>query len=475
MYRNLLINGGFALALAILALIAWLNYQNVEGMAEYERWELHSYAVNREFTGLLLALEGVETGVRDFVVTGRNKYLESYHAADGQIDQSLAQLRREMKEDDRHEDPLDAIESLIRERLAIAEKSVELRRTAGFQAAYQLVVADKNRDLMNEIRRRAIGAGQEEERLLKELNEEEQSDIKKALQALIAGGTVSFSLLFMVFLLLKREIGQRSKVEVELRKHRDHLEELVQQRTGELIVANNNVAAHAAELEAANRELETFNYSVAHDLRNPLNVISSYCQAIMELCGEKLDVLCRRYIKETYDATLRMNRLIEALLNFSRLSHIEPHRETVDVSALAHEVAAELKLAEPGRRVTFLIADGVNADGDADLLRVMLANLFGNACKFTASREEGIIEFGMTEFDGKPACFVRDNGDGFDMADAGKLFIPFQLLSGGEECRGFGIGLATVERIIKRHGGNVWAEGAPGKGACFYFTLPEER
>ncbi|MBC8017995.1 MAG: CHASE3 domain-containing protein, partial [Verrucomicrobia bacterium] len=139
MNRNLLINGGFALALAILTLIAWQNYQNVRGMTEYERWELHSYAVNREFDGLILALERLETGVRDFVVTGKNKHLESYHAAHEQVDQRLAQLRREIKKDNRHEDHLDGIESLIRERLAIAEKSVELRRTEGFQAAYQLV------------------------------------------------------------------------------------------------------------------------------------------------------------------------------------------------------------------------------------------------------------------------------------------------------------------------------------------------
>jgi len=237
---------------------------------------------------------------------------------------------------------------------------------------------------------------------------------------------------------------------------------------------NTDLAARAAELEAANRELETFNYTVAHDLRKPLTVVNGYYQALMELCNDKLDEACKGYLREAYDGTLRMNRLIDALLNLSRLAHVVPCREMADLSAMAHEVASELKLAEPGRRVTFLIADGVSADGDAGLLRVVLNNLLGNAWKYTGERDEGIIEFGTTEVDGKPAYFIRDNGTGFDMADADKLFIPFQRLAGAEECMGFGIGLATVERIIRRHGGRVWAEGAPGKGACFYFTLPPD-
>ena len=234
---------------------------------------------------------------------------------------------------------------------------------------------------------------------------------------------------------------------------------------------NASLAARAVELEDVNRELEAFNYTVAHDLRKPLTVVNGYCQAIRDSCSDNLDETCKDYLQEAYDGTWRMNRLIDALLNFSQLAHVEPHRETVDLSALAHEVAAELQLAEPERRVTFQIADRANAVGDAALLRVVLDNLLGNAWKYTAIREEGIIEFGTTEIAGKSVCFVRDNGNGFDMADADKLFVPFQRLPGTEECRGFGIGLATVERIIRRHGGRVWAEGEPGKGACFYFTL----
>jgi signal transduction histidine kinase len=234
---------------------------------------------------------------------------------------------------------------------------------------------------------------------------------------------------------------------------------------------NTDLTARAAELEVANRELEAFNYTVAHDLRNPLNAISSYCQAFKELCGGKLDERCMRYIREIYDGTLSMNRLIEALINFSRLMHTELNRELVDLSRMAKEIIEQLKAAVDARRVEIRIADGIVSNGDANLLRVVLTNLFDNAWKYTATREEGVIEFGVTEIDGKPVFWVRDNGNGFDMADVDKLFIPFQRLPGAEECRGFGVGLATVERIIRRHGGRIWAEGEPGKGATFYFTL----
>jgi signal transduction histidine kinase len=234
---------------------------------------------------------------------------------------------------------------------------------------------------------------------------------------------------------------------------------------------NTELEARAADLEDANRELEAFNYTVAHDLRNPLNVINSYCQVFMELCGDKLDEQCNHYIQETYEGTLRMNQLIEALLNFSRVAHAELNRERIDLSSMAREIAGELKGMDAARRVEIRVADGIFANGDANLLRVVLANLLGNARKYTGMREEAVIEFGVMEIDGKQTCFVHDNGNGFNMADADNLFVPFQRLPGAEEFSGFGIGLATVERIIRKHGGRIWAEGEPDKGATFYFTL----
>lgn len=238
---------------------------------------------------------------------------------------------------------------------------------------------------------------------------------------------------------------------------------------------NAQLAARAEELEAANVELEAFNYTVAHDLRSPLNIISGYCQAMKMLCGENLDEKCTDYLEQTYQGTLRMNRLIDALLNFSHMARVELRWERVDLSALAEAAADELRRSETDRKVTFRIAEGITAHADANVLRVVMDNFLGNAWKYTAGVKEGVIEFGETEVNGDLAYFVRDNGAGFDMSEAGKLFRPFQRLAGAEGFRGFGIGLATVERIIRRHGGQVWAEGEPGKGATFYFTLPDSR
>jgi len=234
---------------------------------------------------------------------------------------------------------------------------------------------------------------------------------------------------------------------------------------------NTDLAARALELEAANRELEAFNYTVAHDLRKPLTIINGYCQVIQSLCGNTLDAQCREYLQETYEGTCRMSRLIDTLLDFSRLAHIEPCREEVDLSAVAHEAARDLRFTSPERKVSFRIGTGIKVNGDPNLLRVVLDNLLGNAWKYTSMRAETVIEFGSAEIAGKPTCFVRDNGPGFDMEYAEKLFAPFRRLDGAENCEGFGIGLATVERIIRRHGGQVWAEGEPGKGSTFYFTL----
>ena len=206
-------------------------------------------------------------------------------------------------------------------------------------------------------------------------------------------------------------------------------------------------------------------------MRRPLTVINSYCQAVQVLCGNSLDEQCKEYVQEIYDGTLQMNRLIDTLLKFSSVMRDKIHHDPTDLSKMTEEVAGGLKLSDPKRRVTFRIDPELMAHGDTELLRVVLENLIGNAWKYTGNRQEAVIEFGVTKIDGMPAYFVRDYGSGFAMDHTGKLFIPFQRLPGSEEFRGHGIGLATLERIIKRHGGKVWADGELDKGATFYFRL----
>ena len=233
------------------------------------------------------------------------------------------------------------------------------------------------------------------------------------------------------------------------------------------------LTAHAAELETANIELEAFNFSVSHDLRRPLGNINGYCQMIQMGCDGKLDEQCSGYVHNIYEATLTMADLIETLLNFSRILRTRMHCETFDLGQLAQSVVSSLVMEQPECRAEFRIKDGIKVSGDPHLLEIVLNNLIGNAWKYSGNREGTIIEVGVTEREGISACFVRDNGPGFDMAEAGQLFAPFQRLS-GTEVEGHGIGLAMVERIIRRHSGRVWAESEPGKGATFYFTLPAD-
>ena len=226
------------------------------------------------------------------------------------------------------------------------------------------------------------------------------------------------------------------------------------------------------ELATANIELEAFNYSVSHDLRSPLTVISGYCQVVRKLCGDgdSLDGQCIEYINIIYEHTKRMNQLIDTLLNFSRVKHSELRLQKVDLSRLAREVAVELHLLIPERLITFIIAEGISTHGDEALLRVVLDNLIGNAWKYIDCQDGAIIEFGVNENEQKPVFFVRDNGQGFDMSYADTLFTPFQRIP-GTTAKGHGIGLATVERIVRRHGGRIWAESQVDKGATFFFTL----
>ena len=232
------------------------------------------------------------------------------------------------------------------------------------------------------------------------------------------------------------------------------------------------VELRTAELAAANKNLEAFSYSVAHDLRSPLRALSGYGEILTEDYGDSLGETGRGYVERIQAASQRMDTLIDDLLALSRVSRAEMNLGPVDLSAEVTAIAGELQAGEPGRRVRFAIQDGVWVNADRTLIRTVLQNLVENAWKYTGKRDGATIEFGATAAeDAGVCCYVRDNGAGFDPAFADKLFQPFQRLHSVSEFPGTGVGLASVRRIIERHGGRVWAEGAVGRGATFYFTL----
>ena len=238
-----------------------------------------------------------------------------------------------------------------------------------------------------------------------------------------------------------------------------------------LKTAHREIERRAYELEAVNRELEAFSYTVSHDLKAPLRSIDGFAKALLEDYQDKLDTTGADYLKRVTAATLRMNQFIEAMLNMARLTRGELHEKTVNLSSLAEVAAHELKKSDPKRQAEFVIAEKVNAQGDQDMLRIVLQNLLDNAWKFTGRHSTAKIEFGSVDMDGKTVYFVRDDGAGFDMKYADKLFQPFKRLHAESEFPGLGIGLAIAHRIILRHGGRMWAEAEVEKGATFYFTL----
>ncbi|MBI3775692.1 MAG: PAS domain S-box protein [Gammaproteobacteria bacterium] len=254
-----------------------------------------------------------------------------------------------------------------------------------------------------------------------------------------------------------QDITARKQAEAELQQFSASLERRVAERTAQLL--------------ALNQESEAFSYSVSHDLRAPLRSIDGFCQVLAEDYGKLLDEAGKTHLSRVRKAAQRMGVLIDDLLRLALIARAEITRTDIDLTQLAEEIINEFHVQAEACPITFTVQSGLNAYGDASLLRIVLENMLGNAVKYTRNASQPQIELGSMMLDGRNVFFVRDNGAGFDMAYAGKLFKAFERLHRSDDYPGTGVGLATVKRIVNRHGGEVWAEGRPGKGAVFYFTL----
>jgi PAS domain S-box-containing protein len=284
----------------------------------------------------------------------------------------------------------------------------------------------------------------------------------------------------------KKAESQREAAIEEINRLNTELENKVAKRTRDLRdsqlallsivedlnVSNKKVALANQSLDATNKELESFSYSVSHDLRAPLRSIDGFSLALLEDYEKKLDDTGKKYLHKIRAATQHMGLLIEDLLKLSRITHAEFHHESIDLSKIVQSIAETYQQNNPGYDMKMIIQKGIIIKGDLHSMQIAMTNLLENAWKFTGKQKHPLIEFGMTLTEGKKVFFIRDNGAGFDMAYANKLFGAFQRLHSADEFPGTGIGLATVKRIITRHGGQIWAEGEVGKGAVFYFTLP---
>jgi light-regulated signal transduction histidine kinase (bacteriophytochrome) len=257
------------------------------------------------------------------------------------------------------------------------------------------------------------------------------------------------------------DVTATMKAQAALKQANDTLEARVSERT--------------AELAASNKELETFSYSVSHDLRAPLRAMKGFSSILVKDYSEKFDAEAHEFLHRIDAGADRMAGLIDDMLNLAKISRQEMNLQVIDLSAIAGSVANELRSAEPERNVEIIIAPAQKATGDARLMHIALSNLIGNAWKYTGRMAAAIIEFGVTEHDGETIFHLRDNGAGFNMTQVHRIFAPFQRLHAESQFPGTGIGLAIVNNIIRRHGGRIWAEGETGRGATFYFTLEVEK
>jgi signal transduction histidine kinase len=433
---------GFGIGLVLVAVLGVFAVRSAREAMNAVAWVERSHTVIEAIDAANARLGEAKSLRREYGVTGNATYKSEYHDALNAINASLSTIRTLVSGDPPQMERLAAVVPIFDERIDRLEQQMVKRDALGKDPSRDDAESLANGKLDDSIRRSTAEMITEER---DELDARGASSARTFVTAEIVGAASAiFALvaLALAFTIVKREIRERRRAEAQ-------------------------TATALEASEALNQELEAFSYSVSHDLRSPLRAIDGFSLAVLEDGADKLDSESKAHLERVRAATQRMGRLIDDLLELSRVARAPMRLEPVDVTALSATVIAELREAEPARDVAVTIAPSLATRGDPRLVRVLLDNLLGNAFKFTGKRERATIEIGAKA----GAFFVRDNGAGFDPAYAEKLFGAFQRLHDARDFAGTGIGLATVQRIVRRHGGRVWATGEPDKGATFSFTL----
>lgn len=458
--------GGFALGSAILLTSGLVGYTRTLTLIQDSRWTAHTQEVLKELQRTIATITDAETGQRGYIITGEETYLEPYNKAIFAIDKRIQRLRKLTADNVNQQRRINVLQLKISDRFEILKYTIELRKTKGYNAAWEFVLTGSGKQTMDEIRNLIDQMETEENALLAGRSDKEKNSANHTILSYLIGIFLNFCLLCFVYYQMHREISKRQQAERQITN------------------LNQELMRQSVELVAANKELEAFNYSVSHDLRAPLRHISGFTLLLEQFYADRLDEEGKNYLQRMAAAARRMGQMIDDFLNLSRISRAQMQRESVNLSSLAESIAAQLQSTQPNRQATFNITQGAIAQGDEGLLRLMLENLLGNAWKYTSSKVNAIIEFGIVHrssfivhgneqstMNNQPIYFVRDNGVGFDIKHAEKIFNPFQRLHSITEFEGTGVGLATVRRIIERHNGRIWVEASVEQGATFYFTL----
>lgn len=442
---------GFNLVFVGILIVSAISYHNTSILLTNRELDGRSHDVILLLTTIDAAMSEAEDAHRRYLVTGEESYLELYKKVVRQKPSFTAYLSELTHESPEQQQRVGVLDRMMERQLNSESKAIARFQEDGLRAAKEMAFEGAGKRELSVIRRIIAEMDLHERQAVGRRIAESAAETENTSVLLVIGALMQLVLLAWVYYLIRHDITERRRVTSEL------------QRRGEL-------------LEAANKELEAFSYSVSHDLRAPLRHIDGYAALLRKSVEPSLNDKAARYLQTISDSAKQMGQLIDDLLVFSRMGRQEMLHTTVDLDQVIRHILADLRLDLQGREISWTIAVLPEVQGDPAMLRQVFMNLITNAVKFTSTRPIAAIEIGVEHHTSTEiVLFVRDNGVGFDMQYASKLFGVFQRLHRGNEFEGTGIGLANIRRIVHRHGGQTWAEGVPDKGATFYVLLPARR
>ena len=442
---------GFSLVFMGILVISAVSYRNTRTLIANSSLDARSHELVQLLSNIDAAMDEAENNHRRYLVTGEAVYLEAYTTVVEQKPTFMTYLHDLTRGSPQQEQRVELLNQMMDRQLNAEAGAIAQRDGGGFDAVRRMALEGAAKQELAAIHYLIAEMESHERMALRRRVGESAASTTNTIVLLAIGAALQFVLLASVYYLIRHDITERRRVAAEL------------QRRGEL-------------LEAANKELEAFSYSVSHDLRAPLRHIDGYASLLRKAVGESLNEKAARYLQTISDSAKQMGQLIDDLLVFSRMGRQEMLHTTVNLDQLIKTILYDLRLDLQGRDISWTIDTLPEVPGDPAMLRQVFMNLIANAVKFTSTRANAKIEIGVDRRSpGEIVIFVRDNGVGFDMQYAPKLFGVFQRLHRVDEFEGTGIGLANVRRIVHRHGGRTWAEGAPDKGATFYVALPTRR
>jgi signal transduction histidine kinase len=459
-------------AAIIVFLNAWWAFQAVRTLATNAYWLAHSWQVVHQVERVLGSTVNAETGERGYLISGMENYLEPYTTARQELPGELARLQSLTSDNPSQQNRIGDLRATLERRLLVLQRAIDMRRQGGPDLSEPLLTGGPGKIEMDHIRAVCDAMEAEEDRLLAIRTASTNSSTRRAQVAVVLASALDF--LLILFALWQFAHERDLRLAAEIAGERVALaQKETEARAAEVRLLNetleDRVRVRTAELERINRELEAFSYSVSHDLRAPLRTIDGFSLALQEDYAGAIDDTGRDYIGRVRGGVQRMGQLIDALLQLSRITRAEIIREDFSISGLAVSIATDLQEQNQGRELSFDIEPGLSAYADPRLTRIALENLMGNAVKFSSKVPHAMTHFGWDKE--QNAWYVRDNGAGFDMVYADKLFGAFNRLHGDKDFKGSGIGLATVARVIHGHHGRIWAKSGVNQGAIFWFTL----